>query len=132
MSRVQICFQTDPQPKLQPQRVQQAKMHKNRQFCKYATESIPGRSLNHQCLYYRPVPNLTLKKVHYSKKCYYCQQLVCFLNYLVTIVAQLIPKLDLSLAPLVLLSNAATKHPRSPFQNKTKSTWQLRSTSNIV
>ena len=42
------------------------------------------------------------------------------------------PKLDLSLAPLVLLSNAATKHPRSPFQNKTKSTWQLRSTSNIV
>ena len=62
MSRVQICFQTDPQPKLQPQRVQQAKMHKNRQFCKYATESIPGRSLNHQCLYYRPVPNLNPKE----------------------------------------------------------------------
>ena len=58
--------------------------------------------------------------------------MVCFLNYLLTIVAQLSPKLDLSFAPLVLVSNAATKHPWSLFQNKTKSTWRLRSTLNII
>ena len=55
-----------------------------------------------------------------------------FLNHLATIVAQFSPNLNLSLAPLVLLSNAANKHPRSPFQNKTKSIWQLQLTSNIV
>ena len=62
VSRVQICFRTDPQPKLKPQRAHRAKMHKNRQFCKYATQSIPGRSFNLLCLYYLPVPNLNPKE----------------------------------------------------------------------
>ena len=62
MSRVQICFRTDSQPKLKPQRAQRAKMHKNRQFCKYTTQSIPGRSFNLLCLYYLPVPNLNPKE----------------------------------------------------------------------
>ena len=62
MNRVQICFRTDSQPKLKPQRAHRAKMHKNRQFCKYATQSIPGPSFNLLCLYYLPVPILNPKE----------------------------------------------------------------------
>ena len=39
-----------------------ANMHKNRHFCNYATQIIPGGNFNHQCIYYLPVPNLNLKE----------------------------------------------------------------------